>query len=175
MKEIWKDIKDFEGLYQVSNTGLVRSLRNDIILKPMDAHGYNMVFLGRKNARVIHRMVAEAFIPNSEGKPQVNHIDGNKRNNYADNLEWATESENMVHAFKNGLIKNSIIKTRKVAQFDKEGNLIKIFNTAKEAGKEMNVHDTSILHACKGKYETSCGYIWKYIGEAKPISSSYFN
>ena len=110
MIEIWKDIKKFEGLYQVSNLGNVRSLKRNIILKPSIASyrktkndGYYIVNLKSK-PYYIHRLVAEAFISNSENKLQVNHIDGNKKNNCVDNLEWVTPSENLRHAWNNNLI-----------------------------------------------------------------------
>ena len=119
--KIWKDIPDYEGLYQVSNFGEVKSLpkiRNvfssnyiakERILKPaLNDSGYKIVVLTKnkksKSLRV-HRLVALAFIPNLENKPQVNHKDGNKLNNHIDNLEWCTNSENEIHAYKLGLKK----------------------------------------------------------------------
>lgn len=110
MEELWKDIEGFEGLYQVSNLGNVKSLKRNIILKPgvvayrkTKESGYYIVNLKSKPF-YIHRLVAEAFIPNSENKPQINHIDCNKRNNNVKNLEWVTREENIQHAYKNNLI-----------------------------------------------------------------------
>lgn len=100
MQEIWKDIVGYEGLYQVSNMGRVRSLKRNIILKPtsdMNGKGYYFVNLKRGNPKKIHRLVAKAFIPNPDNKPEVNHIDGNTKNNKIDNLEWCTHQENCVH------------------------------------------------------------------------------
>ena len=115
MKERWKDIKGYKGMYQVSNHGFVRSWKNG-------GHGkrdkpkeigrlgngeYNMVALcneGDSRSETVHRIVAEAFIPNPENKPCVNHIDGNKKNNHVSNLEWCTYSENINHAVETGLI-----------------------------------------------------------------------
>lgn len=111
--EQWKDIADYEGLYQVSSLGRVKSLKDnkgkkrEKILKQYLSNG-NYLFVGlrknnkRKNYR-IHKLVANAFISNPLNKPCVNHIDGNKANNNINNLEWVTYSENMKHAFKSGL------------------------------------------------------------------------
>jgi len=111
MNEIWKDIKGYEGIYEVSNLGRVRSIpRNGTInktkiLSPALIHGYYSLCLRNKNKKMhrVSRLVAQAFIPNPENKPEVNHIDGNKKNNVVCNLEWNTASENMLHAFKTGL------------------------------------------------------------------------
>lgn len=119
MKEIWRDIKGYEGLYQVSNIGRVKSLeriitntlgsytRAEKILVPLKTKkGYYQIHLHKNGVcktSKIHRLVAEAFIPNPLNKSQVNHIDGNKINNNVENLEWATQEENMQHAYKTGL------------------------------------------------------------------------
>lgn len=120
--EIWKDIEGFEGYYQVSNTGKVKSLKryvdNDFcldgkhvveerILKPALVQGYPTVGLaknGKCHMRRIHRLVAQAFIPNPENKATVNHIDGDHANANVSNLEWATQRENNIHAHRTGLI-----------------------------------------------------------------------
>lgn len=107
MEEIWKDIKGFEGLYQVSNLGRVKSLKKDIIMKPSKHREGYLYYILRKQGRKTfkaHRLVAITFIPNPESKPEVNHKDGNKKNNSADNLEWLTRSENAIHAKENNLI-----------------------------------------------------------------------
>lgn len=121
MTEVWKDVKGYEGQYQVSSYGRVKSVPRVIIrsngnpqtisekiLAPIvdKRSGYLKVSLMKGKLRTcrIHRLVAESFIPNPEGKPEVNHKDGNKQNNTVDNLEWVTESENISHAFANNLM-----------------------------------------------------------------------
>lgn len=170
------------GLYEVSNLGRVRSLDHCIrqknnskqlkkgrILKPsINKFGYMYVNLS-KNCIIkgykVHRLVAEAFIPNSENKPQVNHIDGNKLNNNVNNLEWCTNSENQKHAFKNGMQKiqwSNLYKGKRVRQYDLNENFIKEWNTIKEASVGTGTNEICIGYVCKGKRKTAGGYKWKY-------------
>lgn len=112
MKEIWRDVVGYEKYFMVSNFGNVWSKRTKIILVPtVTKAGYNTIStklfgrLGGSKIIRIHRMVAEAFIKNPENKPYVNHLDGNKKNNFVTNLEWCTAKENTIHAYKTGLSK----------------------------------------------------------------------
>ena len=106
MNEEWRPVVGWEGHYEVSSFGLLRNSKNKRPKTIVDNHGYSLVFLsrdGRNYGKLAHRAVAEAFLPNPEGKPQVNHIDGNKRNNTLKNLEWVTIEENWDHAKTHGL------------------------------------------------------------------------
>lgn len=181
-KEVWKDIINYEGLYQVSNLGRVKSLKRiitryngyayceyvlpeKILTVFCDKRGYSMTFLyknGKRKKCAVHRIVAEAFIPNPENKPQVNHIDGNKLNNCVDNLEWATNSENQKHAYKSGLQKPKFggenSRARKVECIETG----EVFNSITEATKKYKIQNANISACCRGVKKTAGGYRWKY-------------
>ena len=107
MKELWKSTEGYEGLYEISNLGNVRSIRRNKVMKPgSHRFGYRYVILckeGSNKSVLVHRLVANAFIPRIPGKEDVNHIDGDKSNNCVENLEWVSKSENMKHAYQSGL------------------------------------------------------------------------
>lgn len=102
----WRPIKNY-GNYEISNTGKIINLkRSKVLIESVSVYGYCLVTLCQNNIRVskrVHRLVAQAFIPNPEGKPQINHIDGNKLHNHTTNLEWTTPQENMDHAYETKL------------------------------------------------------------------------
>lgn len=172
--EIWRPAIDTNYRYEVSNLGNVRNLKSERILKPVsNACGYLSVrvHLGdrfKTRSFLIHRLVAIAFIPNPEWKTEVNHIDGNKRNNRVENLEWCTKSENEKHAHKTGL-KNSIKFVERLAELNavpviqiKNDEIIAVYKSTVEAGRLSGVDPSSITKVCKHKRKTAGGYVWQY-------------
>lgn len=182
-RELWKDIHGFEGKYQISNMGRVKScdriLPHNVhgtwhirerILKPHFTGPGHSIYLtvslhlgnGKMKAFRVHRLVAEAFIPNPLNLPQVNHIDGNKYNNTVDNLEWVTGLENVSHAWSNGLCKNILkAKQRPVINLDTNER----FNSIADAERSFNGSIGTISHALNGKHERAHGYRWAYAEE----------
>ena len=161
----------YEGLYQVSSLGRVKSLYftpSIILSSAKNQRGYECVALSKKGISKtfrVHRLVAIAFIPNPENKPQVNHIDGNKFNNKIENLEWCTNSENQKHAVDNNLKAsmpgNMNPNCRAVNQLDLNGNLIKRWHSIYDICKEYNVHRSTIYRHIIGKYKDK-KYRWEY-------------
>ena len=163
MEEIWKDIKGYEGRYQISNYGNIKSLKRNGcsggMIKTEKRHGYLRVRLWKESTvknYSIHKLVAISFLPNYDNKPFINHKDGNKENNFVGNLEWCSQKENMVHAYENGLI-----KTRKVMQI-KDGKVIKTFTNMRRASLETGIQYSSIYWCANGIYKKAGGYEWRY-------------
>lgn len=173
--EIWKDIKGYEGLYQVSNLGRVKSLENrsnhkkEKILASHIRNQYYSVTLYKdshyKNY-TIHRLVAGAFIPNPDNLPEVNHKDENKLNNYVDNLEWCDKKYNINygHSAVNRQIQNrerGLSMSKKVLCVETGV----IYSSIIEAYRQTGIGQKEIINVCKGKphYKTAGGYHWKYI------------
>ena len=170
--EIWQDIKGYEGIYQVSNIGRIKSLAREtrngsckkekILKTQIDKKGYLTIDLRKNKQRKsykVHRLVALAFIQNLDNKPQINHIDGNKRNNKIENLEWCTNSENQIHSYKNNLK-----ETKRIIQYDLKGNFIKEWESAIEVSKYYNIHYSRIYRCCNNEYgcKTCKNFVWKY-------------
>lgn len=159
MIEEWRTIPEYEGLYKVSNLGRVKGLKRNRILKSApNEKGYQMIVLckdGKMKTVKVHKLVAEVFIGKKNGF-EVNHIDGNKSNNSASNLEYCSHSDNMKHATKTGLLLNK----KAVAMLDLDGNIIKQFASITEA--ETITNAKCITRACKTGIKAA-GYRWKYI------------
>lgn len=187
MQEIWRDIKGFEGIYQISNIGNIRSLTRKVktfngfrtskgqILKPQKTNtGYYSIDLRlnqKHNYFSVHRLVAETFIPNPNNLPIINHKDSNPLNNNVNNLEWCNQSYNVKYSYINGNAKptsgcfkkgNIPHNLTKVSQYDKEGNFIKTYSSVRLAAKSINRAPTSIFNCLGGRTKYSAGYIWRY-------------
>lgn len=172
LEEIWKDIKGYEGLYQVSNLGRVKSLRSKKLLKLSERNGYlrTALTVGYNSKHFsVHRLVAECFVPNTYNLPQVNHKDGVKTNNNMLNLEWCTNQENSRHAWKNNLCNNRLRKNRRILQIDKDGNVLKVWDRFSEIQEVMNIQKKNICSCCHGKRKNAGGYAWKFQKEDESV------
>lgn len=182
--EIWKPIEGYEGLYEVSNLGNVRSLGNGKTWKEprirktnICNNGYHSVSLyknGKEKRFLVHRLVAESFILNPDNLPQVNHKDEDKTNNCADNLEWCSAEYNINYGTHNErMVEHLYIpmlgkfgklhpNSKPIYQFSLEGNLIKMFESTREVERELGYRNSNISACARGKSKTAYGYIWKY-------------
>ena len=168
MQEIWKPVVGYEGLYEISNLGRVKSLpRNgtsfsEKILQHSIAKGYRQVILSKNNERksvTIHRLVATAFLPNEKNYPCINHKDENKQNNDVSNLEWCSYAYNNTY---NDRAKKASKKTgKKVLCVE----LNTIFNSLAEAERATNIKAGNICWCCKGNWLSAGGYHWRYADE----------
>lgn len=168
-QEIWKDIQGYEGLYQVSNFGNVKSVKRmgtngGTLAKSYYKIGYEKTLLCKGNKRKTyktHLLVAQAFIPNPENKPQINHIDGNKQNNCVDNLEWCSAKENMEHAIRTGLRTFDYL-CKPIAQI-KNGEIIATYKSIQDVKRKYGYNTTNICRTAKGIWKSAYGFQWKYL------------
>ena len=178
MSELWKDIKGFEGLYQVSNLGRIKSFRkstkyhcaDEYIIKPsLSNNGYYQVtFYNEDHKRkkfLVHRLVALAFIPNPNNFPQINHKDENRLNNSADNLEWCTALYN--NHYGTALIRQIDAKSNPIEQYTLGGRIIATYRSAKIAGDLFGFNHHHIQTCCNTG-NIGYGYYWKYSNTKHP-------
>ena len=162
--EIWKDIKGFEGLYQVSNQGRIKSIISNKILKQIRHHkGYIITCLTKNKIHKtyqVHRLVGAAFVPNPNKYPHINHKDENPTNNSAENLEWCTQKYNNNYGTR--IEKAKIAISKRVGQYDLNGNLICVWDSLTKASNELNICLSGISQCCKNRHKTAGGFVWKY-------------
>ena len=203
MEEIWKDIEGYEGLYQVSNLSRVRALekvvicstgrkcvlKEHILIQNSSFYGYKGVDLtknGKRKKFLIHRLVAKAFIPNPENKPEIDHINTNRSDNRIENLRWVTSSENMRNPITRAKWRESIANmseeskqhiregnkkrrgkgnkfSRAVTQYTLEGVFIRNWESCHWAGKELNIHSSTITRCANGKRLSAGGFKWQFL------------
>ena len=173
IEEIWKPICGYEGLYEVSNLGRIKSLRDkngnrEKILKTIkDKDGYLKINLWKEDKMKtfrVHRLVATAFISNPNNLPTVNHIDENKENNVADNLEWMNLSQQQRHGTcqqrRAEKLTNGVL-SKQVYQYDKQGTLVAIWQSTNECGRN-GFNQGNVAACCRGEAKSHKGYIWSY-------------
>lgn len=184
IEEVWKDIKDYKGLYQVSNLGRIKSLKRKVYAgrgrmrwqyerilsdNKTNGNGYKIVSLnknGKEKNKYIHRLVAETFLSNPNNYKYINHKDQNTLNNNVENLEFCTAQYNCTYNnahIKRGLkFRNNLINSKRIYQLDEENNIIKEYPSAAEAGRQLGITGSSIGACLRGLQQTSGGYKWKY-------------
>lgn len=182
-EEVWKDVRGYKGYYQVSNLGRVKSLnrtlsngirKKGIILKQHKRGlGYLFVVLskgGEVKNRYAHRLVAEAFVPNSNKHEEVDHKDANKTNNAVSNLEWVSRKENVKRSWEKGLMENqrrAAIKvgrsrSKKVIKMNELGEPLEEYESQTEAARNVGIAQSSISMCCAGKVKSAGGFLWKF-------------
>ena len=175
MMEVWKDVIGYEGLYEVSNLGRIKSLprrlrgnngfrysREKILKEVPHTSGYVSVVLcknGIHKTTLVHRIVAEAFLENKENLLEVNHKNENKKDNRVENLEWCTRSYNVNYG--SGIERKAKATGKKVCQYDMCGHFIRSFDSITEAARFVGGRKAPISHCCSGRTNSSYGYKWK--------------
>lgn len=177
MIEIWKPVKNYEHLYQVSNLGNIKSLRRNTIMSPATTpNGYLIVNLSNKGKRTfgVHRLVAQAFLPDYDDNLEINHKDEIKTNNHVDNLEVCTRLYNIRYGtgIKKHANKKKAGNHRKILQYNLDGELIKEWENARTASETLGISHANLIVACRGYYtknnkqypvKSAYGYVWKYV------------
>lgn len=167
---MWKDIENYEGIYQVSDSGEVRSLKTNRVLKAsVNPHGYLFVNLykdGRKPKHcLVHRLVANAFLPNPLNLPEVNHKNEVKTDNRTSNIEWMSSKENCNYGTRNRRISYGMTNgklSKPVLQYSLDGTFIKEWESAREVERKTGYKQSNVSRCCCGEYKKAYNFIWKY-------------
>lgn len=173
MEEVWKDIDEYEGLYQISSLGRVKSLKGNrkihliekIILLSNTHNGYKSVSLsknGKRKSFRVHRLVAKSFLENPLEKPYINHKDCNRTNNNINNLEWITQKENIKHSQKSdkGKFNN---RNKPVAKCSNSGVILNVYGSISEASRQCGLSTSLISYCANNKYNLNREYLFKFI------------
>lgn len=197
MEEIWKDIEGFDGIYQVSNLGRVRSLdryvntairhsevrktKGRILKQGCNVHGYSVVSLGKNHKTyTVHRLVAKAFIPNPENKPEIDHINTIRKDNRAENLHWVTRSENNKNILTLEKQRRSKIGNvqSEESNFKRKESATKckiqcietntFYESIKDCGRKTGINPSHIGQVCRGIRKTAGGFHWCLIKNINP-------
>jgi hypothetical protein len=162
--EEWRDVVGYEGLYEVSNYGGVRRVDNGADLRGnLNSYGYRVVKLskdGKGKDFKLHQLVARAFIPNDFGARIINHKDGNRDNNYVDNLEWCSRKQNAQHAIE---VLGITTMARPIMQIGLDGELLAIWANANKAATTLGFGHMMISACCKGTAQTAYDFMWQYV------------
>lgn len=170
-EERWLPVVGYEGFYEVSSLGRVKSLnynktgKEKIMKQVKNRNGYLQVGLcknGKMILKSVHRLVAVAFIPNPNNYPQVNHINENKEDNRVDNLEWCTRKYNTNYGTRNERISSKLTNHEKKSKPVLCVETGVVYISAHEAERQTGVYHPNIIACCKGKYKTTGGYHWQY-------------
>ncbi len=162
--EEFKDIENYEGLYKISNFGRVYSVKSGKFLKPQKHKDNYLLVNLYKNEKMktykIHRLVAQAFIPNPLNLPQINHKDENKANNNVSNLEWCNSKYNINYGTRTEKVTEKLSKP--VLQFTKDGELVAEYPSTQEAARQTGIVQNNISSCCLGSRKSAGNYVWKF-------------
>ena len=178
MNEIWKPILETDGKYEISNLGNIRTvdryakvcgggmrfIKGEMRKPIVCSNGYLELQASVNGKRIIfmvHRLVAQYFIPNPNDYPEVNHKDENPQNNHVDNLEWCTPKYNCNYGTRNQRCMEKVIK-KAVNQYTLDGEFVAHYEMIKDAERKYGIDSSQIIRVCKGKNRTAGGYLWKY-------------
>lgn len=164
--EIWRYIEGYEGLYQVSNMGRIKSLKfgKEKILKSCKGSGGYLYLVlckdGKNKPYLVHRLVASAFLNNPNNLPQINHIDEDKTNNKVENLEYCDAKYNMNYGSRIERMSKSL--STPILQFTKDGKFVRKWDSSMQVERELGINNSNISKCCKRKLKSAGGYLWMY-------------